>query len=307
MRVGPQQQQWGQVCFWLLIRLFWIKKVNGRLDPISATKKEDNMGIKNKVLTLMIVLVAVSFAGHAIAVDHQPPDSLDQMINITRRMVNELKRLDPNSQSERYQKKRREIADWVTNISANRIYNCNDREVRNNLSACYVLGDAREKWKYLFDSNKIIAKWAWENRAGNCEENANLTYYILRQAGVTDTLRILFSDEWHGFTVWGVQEGADLKRPLTWNPDALVLDSWTGKVLTPSGAHNDYYIGNGGKNPIVDRTNAYDTTASVWNGPSPSDDFFRRLMEEMEPVFEREKYCEQNPNDPNCELIREIE
>ena len=75
-----------------------IKKVNGRLDPISWAKKEDNMGVKNKVLKLMIVLVAVSFAGHAIAVEYQVPDSLDQMINITRRMVNELKRLDPNTQ-----------------------------------------------------------------------------------------------------------------------------------------------------------------------------------------------------------------
>ena len=272
------------------------------------------MGIKNKVLTLMIVLAAVSFAGYAIAEDYQPPESLDQMINITRRMVNELKRLDPNSQSEMYQKKRREIANWVTLASDNRISNCNDRELVWNLPACRNLGEARKKWAIKpttewndrSNKNEMIAKWAWENQTGNCDENSNVVYYILKQAGVTGTLRILWSDGWHGFVVWGVQEGANLNRPLTWNPGALVLDSWTGKVLTPYEAHHDKYIADGGNNPIEDMTIGRDNTASPWSSTSASD-FFQRLMEEMEPVYEKERYCKENPNDPYCELIREIE
>jgi hypothetical protein len=250
-----------------------IKKVNRRHDPISWAKKEDNMGVKNNVLKLMIVLAAVSFAGHAIAVEYQVPESLDQMINVTRRLVNELKRLDPNTQSEMYQKKRLLIAYWVALASEKRISNCNDTELVWNPFACRNLGEARKKWGIKpntewndrSNKNEMIAKWAWENQAGNCDENSNVVYYILKQAGVTDTLRILWSDCWHGFVVWGVQEGADLNRPLTWNPDALVLDSWTGKVLTPYEAHNDKYIGNGGINPIEDMTLGRDNTASAWS------------------------------------------
>ena len=221
----------------------------------------------------MIVLAAVSFAGHAIAVEYGPPESLDQMINVTRRLVNELKRLDPNTQSEMYQKKRLQIANWVALVSEKRISNCNDTELVWNLPACRNLGEARKKWKNnpnaewndRSNKNEMIAKWAWENQAGNCDENSNVVYYILKQAGVTDTLRILWSDCWHGFVVWGVQEGSNLNRPLTWNPDALVLDSWTGKVLTPSEAHHDKYIGNGGINPIADMTLGRDNTASAWS------------------------------------------
>ena len=273
------------------------------------------MEIKNKVLTLMIVLAAVSFAGHVIAVDYQPPESLEQMINMTRRMVNELKRLDPNSQPEMYQNKRLQIANWVALVSGKRIYNCNDVwETPLNLINCSKLKEARNKWKIKPNAawndnsnrNEIIAKWAWENQTGNCEENANVTYYILRKAGVTDSLRILFSNDWHGFTVWGVQDGANLSRPLTWNPNALVLDSWLGKVLNPHDAHYNYYIGNEGNNPLEDRTLAFDSTAPVWSSDAASD-FFQRLMEEMQPTFEKERFCKEHPNDPNCEFFREIE
>jgi len=235
------------------------------------------MGIKKKVLKLIIVLAAVSFAGHAIAVEYdppestEPPESLEEMINITRRLVNDLKRLDPNTQSEMYQKKRLLIAYWVAIASDKRIYNCNDTEVAGNISGCWSLQEARKKWTLTKTSEKL-AKFAWENQAGKCEENSNLVYYILKQSGVTDTLRILWSDCWHGFVVWGVQEGADLNSPLTWNSDALVLDSWAGQVLTPSEAHHDKYIGNGGINPIEDKTVAYDNTKSAWSsGMAPAD------------------------------------
>jgi hypothetical protein len=242
------------------------------------------MGVKNKVLKLIIVLAAVSFAGHAIAVEYdppelpEPPESLEEMINITRRLVNDLNRLDPNTQSEMYQKKRLLIAYWVAIASDKRISNCNDTEIVGNPLGCWSLQETRKKWSNIDNKNEMIAKFAWENGAGKCEENSNVVYYILKQAGVTDTLRILWSDCWHGFVVWGVQEGADLNRPLTWNSDALVLDSWTGKVLTPSGAHNDYYIGNGGKNPLIDMTLGYDNTVPDWSslltpGDTPSSNY----------------------------------
>jgi hypothetical protein len=223
------------------------------------------MRVKSKLFSIVIALATVSFAGHVIAAEYQAPETLEEIINITRGMVNELRRLDPIFQLEAYQKKRQQIAKWVVLVSSERIYNCNDTEYYSNPLRCWDLKQARKKWNANSNNNEMIAKWAWENRAGNCEENANVTYYILRKAGVTESLRILFSKDWHGFTVWGVQYSAKLNEPLTWNPGALVLDSWAGKVLTPVEAQNDYYIKNGGSNTLEDRTLAYDTTACGWN------------------------------------------
>lgn len=114
----------------------------------------------------------------------------------------------------------------------------------------------------IFDY-RATAEWAWKNRIGQCSENASLTYYILKTAGVPGNVRI-FGAANHEFTVWGVRDGADPNDPATWGLDTRVVDSWLGDVLNPEGAYTSRWISKNGKSNLTDQTNPFDKEAKPW-------------------------------------------
>ncbi|MCK4734875.1 MAG: toxin-antitoxin system YwqK family antitoxin [Methanophagales archaeon] len=95
-------------------------------------------------------------------------------------------------------------------------------------------GDAQE-----YD---YVAEWVWENRVGQCSENADLVYYLLKEAGVED-VRIHNSNRAdHGLVVWGMGN-QDPSKPESWTDEVIIPDSWQHYVLRGKAAFNNEYAG----------------------------------------------------------------
>ena len=123
-----------------------------------------------------------------------------------------------------------------------------------------------------FDYDKS-AQWVWKSRFGACEECACLSYYILKQAGVDENVRIVSSSagsSGHNFVVWGMKDGAKTNDPSTWGGTAYVVDGWQGQAYTNKQAAKNKYIGRDGKATLGDRTKAHDKEAVVWKEDSSS-------------------------------------
>ncbi len=180
-------------------------------------------------------------------------------------MIEKVKDMNAN------QAPKNEIASWMAKVIDYRITNMNSPErvldSRNTFS-----GEGEEIWQPYEDrnvkDNETIAKWAWSNSMGCCQENANIVYYILKQAGVPKDFRVLDAGypSKHQFTVWGLAPGADIGNPDTWGPNAIVIDPWLGKTADSDGVKNGYYYLNGDPTIILsDVTRTFDNDAEVWH------------------------------------------
>jgi len=216
-------------------------------------------------LLLATASLLADVSGSAYADDPLPPQpaSLDEAVKAVQEMVKQGRSQEA-------------IAQWVTRVADARITNMNSFErmsewrnwvkalpafvVDPNKDPDKVFGDWRDR--NIFDYAET-AKWVWDNRVGQCSENAALTYYILKTAGVPGNVRIYGAPN-HEFTIWGVQEGANPNDPATWGPDARLVDSWLGKTLTPAEAAANKWISNGGQNVIADQTLPFDKEAKAW-------------------------------------------
>ena len=172
----------------------------------------------------------------------QPPDpaTLDEAVIEIRRMIDQ-------------GMSREEIARRATQIADNRIINANDTErlwIGWNWASLFVQSDEDKifgQWRDQGGGDKPyedVADWVWTSRYGQCSENASLTYYLLKKAGVEDAR--IFTQGDHAYVVWGMDEEADPNDPASWDDDVIALDSWQGKTLKGADARNDERCGGGG-------------------------------------------------------------
>ena len=87
-----------------------------------------------------------------------------------------------------------------------------------------------------------VAKWVWENRVGQCSENADLVYYLLKEAGVEDVRLHKSNRRVHALVVWGMGN-RDPSKPESWTDEVIVPDSWQHYVLRGKAAFNNIYVG----------------------------------------------------------------
>ncbi len=163
---------------------------------------------------------------------------------------------------------REEIAARVTEIADSRITNANSWErlsIGWNWLSLVVKSDEDKvfgRWRDQGGGDKTYeeaADWVWESRYGQCSENASLTYYLLKKAGIEDAR--IFTQGDHAFVVWGMGAEADPSEPGSWSDDVVVLDSWQGQTLVGQNGFNDPVSGGGGKG-IEDATFLKDPQAS---------------------------------------------
>ena len=160
---------------------------------------------------------------------------------------------------------KKDIAAFVTRTVANRITFLNHSFHQKDGS--FMVNDEIEKkvkrfnaWHYKNIMNKApysVGTWAWENRMGQCNESASVTFHILAMAfESTDEITIarknvelIVND--HAFVVWG----DDVKNiPDAFSPDDLlklddsyIIDPWGGKSFSTKdlGRFDIYQHGNG--------------------------------------------------------------
>jgi hypothetical protein len=156
-----------------------------------------------------------------------------------------------------------EIADFVNEIVDNRVMALNrvgDYNWKTTKDHTFNPNEKLDKWrKQPVDDLYFTAVWTWENRVGQCEEHAKLSYYILKEAGI-DKVRMVgwgLGNRSHLFVVIGLEEdlsAADIANPHYWSDHAFAIDPWQGKVLNPHEAWVNSYIGNKGQRKLVDST-----------------------------------------------------
>ncbi len=183
-----------------------------------------------------------------------PPPTLEKMVEY-------VKDMNANSAP------RNEIASWLAIVIDHRVTNMNSPERvldwRNTFSS--EGQELFDEWRdqNIYD-NITSAEWAWSNGMGNCEENANIVYYILKKAGLPKDFRMLTTGH-HQFTVWGLAPGADLGNPDTWGPDAIVVDPWLGYTVDSDGVKSGRWFQNGDETiSITDQTFNFDKKADRW-------------------------------------------
>jgi ketosteroid isomerase-like protein len=101
------------------------------------------------------------------------------------------------------------------------------------------------KWRDVVKGHNegydYVAEWVWENRVGQCSENADLVYYLLKEAGVKE-VRIHYSERAkHGLVVWGMGN-RDPSKPESWTDEVIVPDSWQHYVLRGKAAFDNKYV-----------------------------------------------------------------
>ncbi len=87
-----------------------------------------------------------------------------------------------------------------------------------------------------------------ENRqVMECRHRSEMMTKWLKEQGINDVQEIMictkdinFEKGEHVFNVIGMAENADTKDPRTWGKNAVVIDAWAGKVLTPQDALRFY-------------------------------------------------------------------
>ncbi|MFH1408733.1 MAG: hypothetical protein ABIH34_02400 [Nanoarchaeota archaeon] len=164
---------------------------------------------------------------------------------------------------------REQIAERVKEIADDRLINANSPEVLTeswrNMVPFGLAGDSQKhkdflKWR---DGNgaekdyKTVAEWAWENKYGQCAENAAVVYSILKGAGYKD-VRIINKPN-HRFVLWGMDEEADLKDLNAYTDNVLVPDGWLGRVLKGDDIIRER-ITSPSYGPSEDKTPEYDST-----------------------------------------------
>jgi len=183
-----------------------------------------------------------------------PPSTLDGMIEI-------IKDMNANNAP------RKEIANYLAKVIDSQVTNMNSPERvldRRNIFSNKAQ-ELFEEWrdKKIFD-NEASAKWAWNNSMGQCEETANIVYYILKKAGVPKDFRMI-STKYHQFTVWGLAPGADVHNPDTWGPNAVVVDPWLGYTVDSDKVKYGRWFQNGDPTiSLKDKTNIADPYAEKW-------------------------------------------
>ncbi len=125
---------------------------------------------------------------------------------------------------------RYDIGQWVSKKLDARIKNL------NSPWEGWVLGASEDERKAFIEwrnkgvfSYDAAAKWAWEKRIGQCEEQACSAYYILNKGGVPGRLQIVGTLK-HAFVVWGMAQNADISNEKTWGRDAVIVDGWLGSA-----------------------------------------------------------------------------
>jgi len=213
------------------------------------------------ILLLSVIIPFVSFSQNALAdlivggKGYLPPSTLEGM-------VESVKDMNANKAP------KNEIASWMAKVIDGRITNMNSPERifdwRNTFS-----GEGQElfdEWrdKNIYD-NETSAKWAWSNSMGNCEENSNIVYYILKHAGVPKDFRQITTGK-HQFTVWGLAPGSDIGNPDTWGPNAIVVDPWLGYTVDSDGVKSGRWFQN--DDPTIDlsdQTFNFDPDSKKWD------------------------------------------
>ncbi len=185
--------------------------------------------------------------------------ALNNTVSQVKKMIDEEKSID-------------EIASTVTQIVDNRVINVNSFERLKDWRNWFLIFADNPKEKEFddfraqstFDYEKI-AEWVWNSQYGQCEEISNLTYYIMKKAGIKENVRILSTSagSGHNFVVWGMKKGANPNDPATWGDDARVIDGWGGNTFNSKQAKNDslYYQEDA---YITDSTCSYDKNAVAW-------------------------------------------
>lgn len=115
--------------------------------------------------------------------------------------------------------------------------------------------DSFGKWRdmacFNYDTNAI---WAWNNRIGQCEDTAQLSYYLLKNAGIKCNL---YAVEGHAFVIINADQ-ARIQDSREWNENVAVVDPWQNKVLTGREAYENKYVFNRGEKEAVNTTQLYD-------------------------------------------------
>ncbi len=121
----------------------------------------------------------------------------------------------------------------------------------------YVFGhfeDSFGKWRSFscldYDTNAI---WTWNNKIGQCEDTATLSYYLLKNAGVNCSI---YAVSGHAFVIINTNQ-AGISDSRSWEDNILVVDPWQNKVLDKQEAYRNKYIFNRGKNLATNVTNSF--------------------------------------------------
>ncbi len=223
------------------------------------------------VITILLISLPLSYAAEyeierSPWTQQQQPSSLDDAVKEIQQMIN-------NGRS------KWDIAKRVATIADNQIKNANDAEalevslkhiynwpLRRYLGIQFAASDEENKFQdwsaKMGDEGPYdkTAQWVWENKYGQCAENAALVYYILKKAGADDVRIVDRGNPSHRFVVWGLGEG-DPNDPNSWTERVIVPDSWQHRVLGGKQAYKNKYIGNNGTGTLKDHTHVYDTSA----------------------------------------------
>lgn len=164
-------------------------------------------------------------------------ENLSSVVATAKSKMNYIKQLEQKQPGSAVAAKKA-LAKYVIETIDNRLWNCNsphESVVGTYTSACSNV--AKERQAYAGNLRKTALR-AWETGAGRCDEHASLAYYILKEAGAGDDLRLMSDAEknkWlpggtHAFVVWGVKKGAKLHDPSSWGKQAISVDAWTESV-----------------------------------------------------------------------------
>jgi len=219
------------------------------------------------VAGIIILLIFPCLAYDSYGIERSPrtreqqPNTLDAAVDEIETMINE--------GSTRW-----EIAKRVATIADNQIRNANDREaldismghlinwpLRKYLGIEFDPSDEERKFGEFRDEYpagapyNVSAKWVWNSRYGQCEENAALVYYLLKEAGEEDIRIFTSARKDHQYVVWGLGCEKDPDNPKSWTEDVIIPDSWQHKVLKGQAVLNNKYCAVGeGEYKVNDQT-----------------------------------------------------
>ncbi|NQE52868.1 hypothetical protein C5S29_04675 [ANME-1 cluster archaeon GoMg3.2] len=207
--------------------------------------------------------------------EQQQPKTLDEAVNEIETMIND--------GSTRW-----EIAKRVATIADNQIQNHNEfyeaadwkwflsvpASILGPLPTDSSLWTEQEraflKWRDEGGATAqyaTAAEWAWNNRCGQCGENAALVYYLLKEAGEEDIRIFRSARKDHQYVVWGLGCEKDPDNPESWTEDVIIPDSWQHKVLRGQAVLNNEYCAVGeGEYKVNDQTYNRDKKACGFVG-----------------------------------------
>ncbi|MDD2370414.1 MAG: hypothetical protein PHQ32_00235 [Firmicutes bacterium] len=151
-----------------------------------------------------------------------------------------------------------DIARLVNKIVAERVQATNNLR-RSPLATIYnfVFGSYENsygKWRntacFNYDTNAI---WTWHNRVGQCEEFAQLSYYLLSRAGITCNM---YATDQHAFVIIN-EDRAKIDDSRDFGDNTFVVDPWQNKVINGKDAYKNGYLLDNGKSPFMITTNLY--------------------------------------------------